>query len=261
MDWSSGLVLVWLSLRCITLGYGYKVGVGIADITGPPAEVAFMGYANPAQRGAGLHLRQFSRAFIIDDGSSRMVFVSADCGMMGTFLRKEILRRLEGKLGDLYTIDNVMISGTHTHSTPGGFLMDILFDLNSWGFVSETFEAYASGITRSILRAHGRMVQGDVEYARGEVQMANINRSPTSYLRNPEDERSRYKYDVDKTFSQLKFFRKDGFPLGVITWFAVHPTSMNNSNLLVSSDNVGLASIMFEQRVNKEYTNLIGKEI
>ncbi|CAH1405695.1 unnamed protein product [Nezara viridula] len=260
MDWSSGLlVLFWLSLSRIPEIYGYKIGVGIADITGPPAEVAFMGYANPEQKGGGLHLRQFSRAFIIEDGSSRMVFVSADCGMMGTFLRKEVLRRLQSKLGNLYTIDNVMLSGTHTHSTPGGFLMDLLFDLNSWGFVPETFEAYASGITRSILRAHGRMVQGDVQYSRGEIQMANINRSPTSYLRNPPEERARYASDVDKTFSQLKFFRKDGLPLGVITWFAVHPTSMNNTNKLVSSDNVGLASIMFEQRVNKEFTNLIGK--
>ena len=71
----------------------------------------------------------------------------------------------------------------------------------------------------------------------------------------------RYLHDVDKSFSQLKFFRKDGFPLGVITWFAVHPTSMNNTNKLVSSDNVGLASIMFEQRVNKQFTTLIGKVI
>lgn len=49
-----------------------------------------MGYANPEQRGTGLHLRQFSRAFILDDGNTRLVFVSADCGMMGTFLRQEV---------------------------------------------------------------------------------------------------------------------------------------------------------------------------
>lgn len=49
---------------------------------------------------------------------------------------------------------------------------------------------------------------------------------------------------------QLRLIRDDGRPLGAISWFAVHPTSMNNSNTLVSSDNVGAASIFFERRMN-----------
>jgi len=36
----------------------------------------------------------------------------------------------------------------------------------------------------------------------------------------------------------------------VITWYAVHATSMNNTNKLISSDNVGYASILFEQKMN-----------
>ncbi|KAK9505220.1 hypothetical protein O3M35_009317 [Rhynocoris fuscipes] len=34
---------------------------------------------------------------------------------------------------------------------------------------------------------------------------------------------------------------------------------MNNTNTLVSSDNVGLASVLFEQRMNKQSTKIIGK--
>jgi len=49
-----------------------------------------MGYANFEQKGKGLHLRQFSRAFIIDDGTQRLVFVSVDGGMIGNGLRKEV---------------------------------------------------------------------------------------------------------------------------------------------------------------------------
>ena len=40
-------------------------------------------------------------------------------------------------------------------------------------------------------------------------------------------------------------------PLGVINWFAVHPTSMNNTNHLISGDNKGLASQLLEGYVNK----------
>jgi neutral ceramidase len=40
-------------------------------------------------------------------------------------------------------------------------------------------------------------------------------------------------------------------PRGVINWFSVHPTSMNNSNHLISGDNKGLASLMFEKSMNQ----------
>lgn len=67
----------------------------------------------------------------------------------------------------------------------------------------------------------------------------------------------RYQHDVDKTMTQLHFIGANDQPLGAISWFAVHPTSMNNTNRLVSSDNVGYASILLEQTMNKGY--LIGK--
>ena len=58
--------------------------------------------------------------------------------------------------------------------------------------------------------------------------------------------------------TQLQFIGEDNKPLGAISWFPVHPTSMNNTNRLVSSDNVGYASILFEKELNgKDY--VVGK--
>jgi hypothetical protein len=56
-----------------------------------------MGYAKLGQKGKGIHLRQFARAFIIDDGKERLAFVSVDGAMMGNGLRREVssLRRAE----------------------------------------------------------------------------------------------------------------------------------------------------------------------
>lgn len=51
--------------------------------------------------------------------------------------------------------------------------------------------------------------------------------------------------------TQLQFIAADNRPLGVINWFAVHPTSMNNTNKLVSSDNVGYAAVLFEKQMNQ----------
>lgn len=63
---------------------------------------------------------------------------------------------------------------------------------------------------------------------------ANINRSPTSYLLNPQSERDEYATlgDTDKEMLQLKFTRSDGEPVGLLNWFPVHGTSMNASNLV-----------------------------
>lgn len=50
---------------------------------------------------------------------------------------------------------------------------------------------------------------------------------------------------------QVRFISvADERPLGAIHWFAVHPTSMNLTNRLISSDNVGYAAILFENRMN-----------
>lgn len=68
----------------------------------------------------------------------------------------------------------------------------------------------------------------------------------------------RYEYNVDKQMVQLKFVDRNEKGIGMLTWFAVHPTSMNNTNHLVSSDNVGYASVLFEKKFNPEGT-IIGK--
>lgn len=51
-----------------------------------------MGYANPKQVGGGLLTRLYSRAFIVAelDDSKRVVFVSADIGMVSQRLRLEV---------------------------------------------------------------------------------------------------------------------------------------------------------------------------
>lgn len=50
-----------------------------------------MGYGAPDQRGEGIHLRQFARAFIIQDESGkRAVFVNADLGMISHPVRRDV---------------------------------------------------------------------------------------------------------------------------------------------------------------------------
>ncbi|CAG4949486.1 unnamed protein product [Colias eurytheme] len=68
----------------------FQVGVGIADMTGPCVEINFMGYADLGQTGAGLHTRQFSRAFIFLKGNTRVVLVTAEVQAVGIAVRREV---------------------------------------------------------------------------------------------------------------------------------------------------------------------------
>ncbi|XP_006630538.1 neutral ceramidase [Lepisosteus oculatus] len=228
----------------------YLIGVGRADCTGPVADIPLMGYASSEQTAAGIHTRLYSRAFIVDDWTQRVVFVSADIGMVSQRLRLEVLKKLQAKYGDLYRQDNVVLSGTHTHSGPAGYFQYTLFMITSKGYIKPSIQAIVNGIVKSIEIAHLNLKPGRIFMNKGEVENSNLNRSPLSYLRNPPEERQRYGSNTDKQLLVLKFVDLDGDGLGMLSWFAVHPVSMNNTNRMVSSDNLGYASYLFEQEKN-----------
>ncbi|KAI4898175.1 hypothetical protein NFI96_016251 [Prochilodus magdalenae] len=228
----------------------FLIGVGRADCTGPVGDIPLMGYANAEQTAAGIHTRLFSRAFIVDDGSKRVVFVNADIGMASQRLRLEVLKELQLKYGDLYRQDNVIISGTHTHSGLAGYFQYTLFMITSKGYIKSSIQPIVSGIVKSIERAHNSMRPGRIFVNKGETVGSNFNRSPHSYLNNPEEERQRYKSNTDEQIVTLKFTDLDGDGIGSFSWFAVHAVSMNYTNRMVSSDNLGYASYLFEQEKN-----------
>ncbi|OWK07681.1 hypothetical protein Celaphus_00008435 [Cervus elaphus hippelaphus] len=181
----------------------------------------------------------------------------------------QVLSRLQNKYGSLYRRDNVILSGTHTHSGPAGYFQYTTFVIASEGFSNRTFEYMVTGIVQSIEIAHTNMKPGKIFINKGTVDGAQINRSPTSYLRNPQSERARYSSNTDKEMVLLKMVDLNGEELGLIrewvrdesgrvfllfySWFAIHPVSMKNTNHLVNSDNVGYASYLFEQEKNKGY--------
>ncbi|RWW51958.1 hypothetical protein BHE74_00041653, partial [Ensete ventricosum] len=79
-----------------------------------------------------------------------------------------------------------------------------------------------------------------------ELLDASINRSPSAYLNNPAAERSKFKYDVDKEMTLLKFVDDEWGPIGSFNWFATHGTSMSRTNSLISGDNKGAAARFME---------------
>jgi neutral ceramidase len=186
-----GLAVVGLGARANGADDTYLIGTGRYDVTGPAAEVEMMGYAMPTQITHGIHFRQWSRAFIIADSSdtSRVVFVNVDICMGTQILKMQVVEKLKALYGDLYTNDNVLISGIHTHSGPAGYFQYLLFEVMSLGFVKESLDAIVGGVVASIQEAHESRQPGKLYLNSGLLAGANINRSPAAYVRNPKEER------------------------------------------------------------------------
>ncbi|GBG28585.1 Neutral ceramidase [Hondaea fermentalgiana] len=253
-------LLVMVLSATLAVTQGYWVGVGQADVTGPAADVNMMGYAMPAQTTGGIHFRLRARAFVFGDdeaandpNATRVAFVSLDACMGTQAVTDAVVSRLEKRFPGVYSAETISISGTHTHSAPAGFLQNVLFQVPSLGFVHEAFESFVSGIVEAIARAHESARAGrkmEVSRAAMAPGEANINRSPSGYANNPKEERELYGHNTDLNATVLRIEESDGTPVGMVNWFSVHGTSMPNTNHLISGDNKGYASQLFDAWYN-----------
>ena len=233
----------------------YLIGTGIYDVTGPAAELGMMGMACIDQKTEGIQSRLYARSFIICDRNSnkRVVILSADIWSCTQAIKTEVVKRLQNIYGnELYTVENVLLSGTHTHSGPGGFSYYALFNLTILGFDKQNFECIVNGMVQSIKRAHDNLAPGIIYINRGTIENCGANRSPIAYDNNPENERNLYHSNTDNEMLLLKFVKDNGKEIGCINWYAIHPTNRGNKNTLISGDNKGYASYLFEKEMGTD---------
>ncbi|KAA3464855.1 neutral ceramidase [Gossypium australe] len=242
-----GFLFLLLQIEGSLSASNYLIGLGSYDITGPAADVNMMGYANIEQIASGIHFRLRARTFIVaEPEGNRVVFVNLDACMASQIVTIKVLERLKARYGEVYTEKNVAISGIHTHAGPGGYLQYVVYIVTSLGFVRQSFDVIVDGIEKSIIQAHENLRPGSILINKGELLDAGINRSPSAYLNNPANERSKYKYNVDKDMTLIKFVDEEWGPIGSFNWFATHGTSMSRTNSLISGDNKGAAARFME---------------
>ncbi|MGB5809400.1 MAG: neutral/alkaline non-lysosomal ceramidase N-terminal domain-containing protein, partial [Polyangiales bacterium] len=235
----------------------YLVGVGAADITGPIVDVEFNGYSRSTHIASGIQTRLTARAFIFGelDESRRFVFVVTDLLLPSHEVRLSVVENLRDRYGDVYSIDNVVISATHTHSSPAGYTPrdglggDSAEGSGSSRFRESFFNSVVEGITEAVVEAHETLKPGSILIGEQPVEGAGAQRSLPAYLANPEAERARYEHDTDRDMTLLKFVHEDGRTVGVLNWFPVHPTALTFNSTFVSGDHKGFAALEMERRL------------
>ncbi|GMF29087.1 unnamed protein product [Phytophthora fragariaefolia] len=233
---------------------GLRIGAAMFDITGPAAEAGMFGYAKVGQLTSGIHMRLRARAFAFHEPQthSHLAFVCAELGLVSEWVTQAVVQRLEAHPElprGAYSRQNVMISATHTHCAPGGLSHYFIYSVHPplHGADRQNFECVVAGIVEAVVRAHRNLQPAVIRVAAGVCLGASVNRSSDAYMANPEQERARYEYDTDKVMTLWRFDGLDGYPIGMINWFAVHPTSMGNWYTLITGDNKGYAAYEFER--------------
>lgn len=251
-------LFVYAALAVAQLPQNYMVGRGIADVTGPAVGMQLWGFGRPDQIGEGIHIRQRSRAFVIvqaDDPAQRLVYVSADLGSIDHHIALDVVDRLQQRYGAAtYNLDNVIITATHTHSGTGGYWQSRTATGLDGGLYHEHYDAIVAGITASVVKAHNDLQPGNIFIGTGEVLDAGVNRSVVAYLENPAQERARYSADTNTSMTVLKFVDDTG-EIGILNWYALHPTAMNFYNHLISGDHKGFAALQMERERGTTYAS------
>lgn len=237
----------------------YLVGVGAGNITDPAIGLGMQGMADREQRTTGVESSLFAKAFIVVDSASqkRVAIVSADLWSCTQIVKLEVVKRLQSIYGEeLYQIENTLISGTHTHSGPGGYSHYYLYNHSlgepgkRGGFDYHNFECIVSGMVASIQQAHSQLAPGKIYINQGQIIDCGRQRSQAAYLQNPKAERNQYAGNTDNEMLLLKFVQvvgKTEKPIGMLNWYAIHPTDRGQKNTRVTGDNKGYAATRFTE--------------
>lgn len=228
---------------------GFRVGVGLSDMTGPVAENGMMGYSSFEQVAEGLHQRTRVRAYIfVGANNERVVYACADTCMVFQAVHDAVVQRLAAKFGGLYTERNVMLTAVHSHAACGGASQDYAYSLATLGFQPQVFDAEVEGLVEAISAAHDNLAPGALSYGRSELTDASVNRSRMAFERNPQQDKDYYPLGIDTSMRVLRV-TQGGENVGGIGWFPTHGASLTEENKLISGDNKGAAAYFWEHDV------------
>jgi neutral ceramidase len=253
-------------------------GAARADVTPPPGPSQF-GHGPDAVVAAGYWTRLYCRAFLFETASGeRTALVPCDLAAVSMLLHRAVAARLRGVL----PAQRLFLTATHTHAAPahyletdayGGFLSSRApgFDQRMLDFLAERV---ALAVREAALRADrdralgrpARLTWRRAEDAYGLTR----NRSLAAWRLDPESAAlppgppglSEEERAIDPSIEVLRVDVTEGnalVPIGVLAFFAMHPTVLPHDNALFGGDAFGVASRRVERWLRQRRARL-GRE-
>jgi len=223
----ASITVAWLiSYQAVAQG---RVRVGAAKVDVTPSEKALP----PSYEGILDHL--YSRAIVVDDGTTTAALISVDAGGIPNAIWTEVAGQLERELA--IASENVLLTATHTHSAP-----------------RQDVGAYTDKIVESVRSAKQRMVPARIGYGTG-VSYINVNRNIIDPKTRRWWEGPNYDGPSDKTVAVVEFETTAGEPIAVYYNYAMHAVTVGQLDL-VSADAPGTTSRYIEDSLDDKIVAL-----
>jgi neutral ceramidase len=224
-----------------------------------------LGWGDPKHIATRVALDIHARAvFFEDHEENRMVFVSVEVCFISESLRRGVMACLhqDPELAGLNEKD-VVLTATHTHNAPGGYCHSILYNVPSKGYYPDVFEAYVMGIYQTIREAWRSRKPVVIAHGSGMIPLDEpvaFNRAMNAWNQNRDVEElsvSESHRAVDRNMEVLSILDSLGSPIALVSWFAVHCTSMHRDYFAIHSDNKGMASLRVEEHFRKQGSEMV----
>ena len=209
-----------------------RVGTASMDLVGDwnrPLQMATYGPSPPRARGVRQPVE--ARALVLDNGTTRLALVSCDLLIMHRQLREDVLKKLaEAGL----SLDGILLSATHTHTSVGAYIDDPLFEFYMLGkYDPEWADHLAGRISGAVTRAAGALQEARLGCGRAFVTEASYNR--------------RLGQVTDPELTLVKITDAAGEPLALLANFAGHPI-LEPDDAMLSPDYPGLLGRKIDAR-------------
>lgn len=170
-----------------------------------------------------------ARALVMYAGDTRVTWIAADL----IAVDQRFVRRLTERLtASGIRAGTLIVSASHTHSGPGGFLASTLFALTA-------VDREAAGVRDAVLDAM-------VEAVRRAGAGARDARLAVATVTAPGLTRGRLGSEPDATLLVLKLTTSTREPIAVVWNYAIHGTALGPGNLKLSGDVPGVVSRALE---------------
>lgn len=211
-----------------------KASIKAIDID-PPVGIRMGGFSERERGCTGIHDHIYASILAVEDKGEAAVLVCCDVIGLDRVGVNKVRDEVCGQRRILP--QNIMLSATHTHSSVAAsringatFIKDEEFGEQEADYYNMMLQKIAGGVIQAI----DDMEPATIGYGKGSLPGYCTNRNdPDAYC--------------DTTVSVIKLARPDGSPLGIVTHFACHPTILNHTNYLITSDFPGF----FRQRVKE----------
>lgn len=245
------------------------VGTSRVDVTPPPGPSTF-GHGPGARVAVGYWTRLYCRAFYFEPRGrpeAAVAIVACELPQISTLLQRHSASRIEG-----LPAARLMLVATHTHAGPGHY-----FESENLGGATS---AHFPGFDPLMVEFLSERIASAVSAAREGKQLARVrwigsdvwgltrNRSLSAHRENPRWpgrptppvplELSEEQRAIDPRLRVLQIERLDeasggpAAPLGMLAFFAMHPTVVRNRNRLFGGDVFGVASRLLESELRRQ---------